>query len=92
MILVSPDIGTASRDARFDGGAEPEEAAEALVRRARGLAGALPAADRQLCGPSPGCRTTAEALGLLARTEPALGDWDMGRWRGRRLDEVSAEE
>ncbi|MEV0095855.1 histidine phosphatase family protein [Streptomyces sp. NPDC050738] len=89
VILVSPDVGTPSREAGFDGDAEPDEAS---LRRARLVAGALPAAERQWCGPSRMCRATAGALGLRVRTEPALGDWDMGRWRGRRLDEVGAAE
>ncbi|MBW0092374.1 histidine phosphatase family protein [Pseudonocardia sp. KRD-184] len=54
--------------------------------------GRLTRADRVLCGPGAACRQTAEALGLSAKIEPALGDWDLGRWRGRTLDEVAADE
>lgn len=35
---------------------------------------------------------TAEALGPAARTEPALGGWDLAGWAGRHLDEVAAAE
>jgi broad specificity phosphatase PhoE len=45
-----------------------------------------------LHAPAPACRQTATALGLSARPEPALRDWDLGRWRGRTLDQVSAAE
>jgi broad specificity phosphatase PhoE len=45
-----------------------------------------------LHAPTPACRETATALGLSARPEPALRDWDLGRWRGRTLDEVGADE
>ncbi|MEV6400726.1 histidine phosphatase family protein, partial [Streptomyces sp. NPDC051907] len=49
-------------------------------------------ADRALGGPSRRCAETADALGLRAAAEPALRSWDMGRWQGLRLDEVSAAE
>jgi broad specificity phosphatase PhoE len=45
-----------------------------------------------LHAPAPACRETAIALGLSARPEPALRDWDLGRWRGRTLDQVSVAE
>ncbi|WP_329113324.1 histidine phosphatase family protein [Streptomyces sp. NBC_01465] len=92
VILVSPALRAVSSEARFDGGEGSEGQDDEAVRSVVRFAGSLPAADRQLCGPSRLCRATADALGLRARTEPALGDWDMGRWRGRRLDEVSTEE
>ena len=48
--------------------------------------------DRVWCSPSVSCGQTAAALGLAATTEPLLRDWDLGRWRGRTLDEVAAAE
>ncbi|MFJ2177056.1 histidine phosphatase family protein [Streptomyces sp. NPDC087851] len=42
--------------------------------------------------PSPRCRTTAGLLGLDARPLTDLAPWAMGRWQGRTLDEVAAEE
>lgn len=50
---------------------------------------ALPRAVRVLSAPSPSCRQTAAALGLVATVEPALADWYLGRWRGRTLDDVA---
>ncbi|MFE6666434.1 histidine phosphatase family protein [Streptomyces sp. NPDC057697] len=89
VMLISPALNAALREARFDGDA-PLDAAGA--GRARSAAPAVPPADRQLRGPSERCAGTADALGLHAAPEPALGGWDMGRWSGRRLEEVSAAE
>ncbi|MGW6353426.1 histidine phosphatase family protein, partial [Streptomyces sp. NPDC055080] len=47
---------------------------------------------RYASGPSERCLRTAEALGLAVRHEPDLADWDLGRWRGLRLDEVAGRE
>lgn len=50
-------------------------------------------ATRTLTSPAMSCLQTAQALGLVtAVVEPALSDWDLGRWRGRTLDAVTAEE
>jgi broad specificity phosphatase PhoE len=89
VMLVSPATNAALREARFDGDAPLDESG---ARRARAAAGALPRADRLLSGPSARCRETAAELGLRAEPAEAIGDWDLGRWRGRRLDEVSAGE
>ncbi|MES9508302.1 histidine phosphatase family protein [Streptomyces sp. NPDC000609] len=89
VMLISPALNAALREARFDGDA-PLDAAG--IRRAGAAAPAVPAADRQLRGPSERCAGTADALGLRAGPEPALGGWDMGRWSGRRLAAVSAAE
>ncbi|MFE2935982.1 histidine phosphatase family protein [Streptomyces sp. NPDC059278] len=89
VMLISPALNAALREARFDGDA-PLDAAG--VRRAQAVAAAVPAADRYLRGPSERCAGTADALGLRAGPEPALHGWDMGRWSGRRLAAVSAAE
>ncbi|MGW1405536.1 histidine phosphatase family protein [Streptomyces sp. NPDC002403] len=89
VMLISPALNAALREARFDGDA-PLDAAG--VRRARAAAAAVPGADRLLRGPSGRCAATAEALGLCAEAEPAVRGWDMGRWSGRRLAAVSAAE
>ncbi|GAA2692211.1 histidine phosphatase family protein [Streptomyces lunalinharesii] len=91
VILVSPASNPALRRARFDEGA-PLDAAGAA--RAAAAAGSLPAADRVHVSPTVRCRETAAALGLAGpsgpEAEPAA--WDVGRWRGRTLDEVAAAE
>lgn len=89
VMLISPAMNAASREARFEGDAPLDEAG---LRRAWDAAGVLPAADRYVRGPSERCRQTTQALGLAARTEPALGDWHMGLWSGQRLSDVSAAE
>ncbi|WP_371098167.1 histidine phosphatase family protein [Streptomyces sanglieri] len=89
VMLISPALNAALREARFDGDA-PLDAAG--VRRAGAVAAAVPAADRYLYGPSERCAGTADALGLRAGPEPAVHGWDLGRWSGRRLAAVSAAE
>ncbi|WP_405386454.1 histidine phosphatase family protein [Streptomyces sp. NBC_01102] len=99
VMLISPAMNSALRDARFEADAPLDEAG-ARSAAAAAAAGAVPAADHRAHGPSVPCRQTAEALGLAGTTGPAepalpesaLRDWDMGRWRGRRLSEVSAAE
>ncbi|MCX4679710.1 histidine phosphatase family protein [Streptomyces sp. NBC_01433] len=88
-MLVSPAMNAALREARFDGDGPLDRAGE---QRARAAAGAIPAAGRYASGPSERCLRTTEALGLAVRPEPDLADWDLGRWRGLRLDEVAARE
>ncbi|WP_380281707.1 histidine phosphatase family protein [Kitasatospora purpeofusca] len=96
VIFVAPAIGPGLRQARFaregsvDGG-DPLDAAG--VRAARAVAPGLPAAAHRFVSPSARCRRTAEELGLSdAVDEPALRGCATGRWSGRTLDEVAAEE
>ncbi|ARI50962.1 phosphoglycerate mutase [Streptomyces sp. S8] len=89
VTLVSPALNAALREAHFDGDAPLDRAGE---RAARAAASAVPRAGLVLNGLSLRCRETAAALGLAARPEPALTGWDLGRWSGRRLDEVGAAE
>jgi broad specificity phosphatase PhoE len=48
--------------------------------------------NRAWVGPELRTRRTAELLGLSAAVETALRDGDPGRWAGRALDDVAAEE
>ncbi|WP_237329114.1 histidine phosphatase family protein [Streptomyces sp. CBMAI 2042] len=89
VMLVSPAMNAALREARFDGDAPLDRAGE---RSARAAAAAVPRSGAVLSGPSERCLGTAAALGLAARAEPALTGWDLGRWSGRRLDGVGAAE
>ncbi|WP_405997853.1 histidine phosphatase family protein [Streptomyces sp. NBC_00829] len=89
VMLVSPATSAALRQARFESDAPLDEAG---ARRARAAAGALPRADLFLSAPSRRCRETAAELGATAGIRPELGDWDMGRWQGLRLEEVSERE
>ncbi|GEB52755.1 MULTISPECIES: histidine phosphatase family protein [Streptomyces] len=87
--LVAPAMSASLRAARFDddGPLEPGGAA-----RARAMAGALPVAARMCVSPTVRCRETARALGLEAVAEGELARLDVGRWRGRTLEEVAAAE
>lgn len=91
LVLVSPAIGAALREARFyDGAGSIDEAGAA---RARAAAGAVPEAARVVVSPGVRCRETAEGLGLLRGVVAAeLAPLDAGRWRGRALAEVAAAE
>ncbi len=89
VMLISPATTAALREARFEGEVPLDEAG---LRAARAAAGGLPPAEGPLSGPSRRCRETARELGLRAEPVEQLADWDMGRWRGLRLDEVSANE
>ncbi|MFF8594800.1 histidine phosphatase family protein [Streptomyces sp. NPDC015220] len=89
VLLVSPATSASSRQARFDDGGSIDDIGAA---RARAAAGSLPVAVRVLTSPVARCRETAAALGLDGVPAPRLAGLDMGRWRGRTLDEVGAAE
>ncbi|MFF7969789.1 histidine phosphatase family protein [Streptomyces sp. NPDC007905] len=89
VILISPAMNAALREARFDDGCPLEEGGAAQARSAARL---LPRAGRALVAPTERCRQTASALGLDAGEAPELAGLDVGRWRGRTLAEVSAAE
>ncbi|MFJ2027460.1 histidine phosphatase family protein [Streptomyces sp. NPDC087897] len=89
VMLISPAMNAALRAARFEGDAPLDRSGR---ERARAAGGAVPEAGLTRSGPSERCRETAGALGLAARTEPALSGWDMGRWAGLTLEEVAAAE
>ncbi|MFF3511187.1 histidine phosphatase family protein [Streptomyces sp. NPDC002573] len=89
VTLISPAMNAALRQARFDDGCSLDAAGTA---RARSAAGSLPAVGRVLASPTVRCRETASALGLDAAAGPAPAGLDVGRWRGRTLDEVSVDE
>lgn len=62
------------------------------VARAVSARGRLARSVRVVSAPAAACLQTAQVLGLDAVVEPALADWDLGRWRGRTLDDVAALE
>ncbi|MEU7070696.1 histidine phosphatase family protein [Streptomyces narbonensis] len=85
LVLVAPAMSAAQREARFDDGSAVESGSADPVCLGRSV--------RVLSSPSPRCRGTAQLLGLTVVEEPAaLAGCAMGRWRGRRLDELAAEE
>ncbi|MFC5719421.1 histidine phosphatase family protein [Streptomyces gamaensis] len=89
VMLVSPAMNPAIRNARFD---EDSSLDPTGLRQARAAANSLPRADRYLSAPSARCRETAGALGLDAPATTGLRDLDVGDWKGRTLDEVTATD
>ncbi|MFE9661896.1 histidine phosphatase family protein [Streptomyces sp. NPDC005955] len=94
VTLVAPALGRDLREARFsgDGPLDPASRAGATAAGAE-----LPAAARWFCSPTGRCRDTARALRTAAEARPvaeppALAGLDVGRWRGRTLGEVSADD
>lgn len=92
MTLLAAGRSSSVLDARFDDD-RPLDATgwEEVVRRAPSLSH-LAAAELRYCSPSARCRETGAALGLTPLAQPALLDWDMGRWRGATLAEVTVRE
>ncbi|MEU7305121.1 histidine phosphatase family protein [Streptomyces sp. NPDC007206] len=89
VLLVSAAMSVSARQARFDDGGSLDDGGAA---RARAAAGSLPSAVRVLTSPVARCRETAVALGLGGVPARELAGLDVGRWRGRTLDEVGAAE
>lgn len=89
LTLICHGATAATRSGAFPADEPLEE--RALVRAAT-LRSMLRRADRVWTSPALRARQTAAALGLDAVEEPALRDGDHGRWAGRRLEEVQAEE
>lgn len=89
VTLISPATTPSLRRARFDDGDSLDAGGAA---RAGAAAGHLPTTGRTLASPTTRCRETATALGLTASEETELAGLDVGRWRGRTLEEVGMAE
>ena len=89
LVLVCHGATAATRKAAFPVD-EPLEAS--AVEQARTLGAALPDSNYSWTSPALRARQTALALSLDANPQPALAECDYGRWAGRRLKDVSAEE
>jgi broad specificity phosphatase PhoE len=89
LTLVSHAPTAATNAAAF---AADEPLDERGTAWAIGAGGRLSRADRAICSPARACLQTAAALQLAVEPEPLLRDWELGRWRGRTLDEVAAAE
>lgn len=59
---------------------------------AASLAGALPGDATAFCSPARRCLQTAAALGLRPTVDARLRECDFGRWAGRTLAELDAED
>ena len=89
LLLLCHGATAATRAAAFPRDEPLQPAAAARTQR---LAAALPRVAAVCCGPALACRQTAAALGLDAAVEPALGDWQSGRWAGLSLAEIQRQE
>ncbi|HEY0814331.1 MAG TPA: histidine phosphatase family protein, partial [Pseudonocardia sp.] len=89
LTLVTHAATTATVRAAFAGDESLEARGVAAAEQARGR---LRRVARTVGSPARAAGETADALGLVARVEPGLADWDLGDWRGRTLDEVSAAD
>ncbi|MCX4722675.1 histidine phosphatase family protein [Streptomyces sp. NPDC090052] len=89
VMLISAAHSAALREARIDDEGPLDEAG---ARRAARAASAVPGAGRMLTAPDARCRETAAALGLRAEPEPSVRGWDLGRWRGSTLEDLTVRE
>ncbi|MDX3745374.1 histidine phosphatase family protein [Streptomyces sp. AK08-02] len=89
VMLISPAISAALREARFDDGCPLDESG---LRLSRAAAGTLPAVSTVWVSPTTRCLETALALGLDAGSVPGPAALDAGRWRGSTLTEVTEKE
>lgn len=80
---------SATRNAGFPGDEQIDDLAR---QKLSGLRHNLQHADRCFVSPSLRARQTAEAMKLDATPEPMLRECDYGRWAGRTLADVQAEE
>lgn len=75
------------------GFARPDEPLDARgTESLAALAGRLPACDLVLRSPALCGAQTSDGLGLASTVEPLLRDCDFGRWTGRSLQDVEADE
>ena len=87
--LIAHGASGATRAARFP---EDEPLETSAIAATAALRGRLRRYDRVLASPARAALGTAEALGLEAEIEPALGDCDYARWRGLTLADVAAHD
>lgn len=90
ITLMSHSSTSATNAAAFAADEPLDDRGSRWAADARGL---VTRPTRVLTSPSVACRQTADALGLpTPGVDPGLADWDLGRWRGRTLDDVAAGE
>lgn len=88
ITLICHGSTRATRSAAFPS----DEPLEKPAVPTSGTLASLRRADRSWTSPALCARQTAAALALEATVDPDLRDCDYGRWAGRRLRDVEAEE
>jgi broad specificity phosphatase PhoE len=89
LTLICHGSTDATRRAAFPRDEPLDERGKA---RAAELAAHLPRVDCSWTSAELRARQTAEALGLSASVQPMLHECDYGRWAGKTLSEVAAQE
>ena len=84
--LLTPGLTRAGRRGVL-GGDEPLDVQG--ERAARALRGSLRSGAAVLCSPATACLQSAHLLGVSPTQDPRLRDWDLGRWAGKRLDDIA---
>jgi broad specificity phosphatase PhoE len=92
LFLVAHALDASLRQAVFGGTTDLDPAGEAQARELVASSNWVHDADLVLTDPAPACRQTVAARGPAAKAEDALADCDYGRWAGRTLAEVAADE
>ena len=87
LILIAHAETDATRRGAFPDGESLNQRGQ---RAARDQWSAMPKRDLALASPAPAARECSSAMGLQADIDPALGELDVGSWRGRALAEIGA--
>jgi broad specificity phosphatase PhoE len=93
MLLICHGSTAATRSTAFprDEPLEPAglNAAATLADRFQGERSEFPREAPAYTSPALRCRQTAQALGLSPTVDAELADWNLGRWAGRSLEELT---
>ena len=89
LLLLCHGATAATRSAAFP---DDEPLDDHARRRLADLSRRLPRADHALTSPGRAAIETAAGLGLDRQVDDDLRDCDYGAWRGRRLDEIAAQD
>ena len=88
LTFLSVTAGNPTRSTVFGDGSLSESG----LHEARAVEGALPPYSLVIRAPSTRCGQAADTLGLESTPEPALRDFDYGKWCGCTVDEVVAAD
>ncbi|GAA1303252.1 histidine phosphatase family protein [Pseudonocardia xinjiangensis] len=86
LLTSAPTAATASAAFSADEPLDARGRAWAAAGRGR-----VPRVDRVRHAPERAARQTCEILGLTGDVDRSLRGWDVGRWAGRRLDDLAAD-